>query len=66
MLWAIGPMMVSIRKMTGVRNGLSIPIAVVVSAAVLISRSVFGVRFSQLPCNAKGAGGPVPARRVNS
>jgi len=41
-LWAIGPMIVAIREMTGGKNGLSIPIATLVSAIVLISWSFFG------------------------
>lgn len=41
-LWAIGPMIVTIREMTGGKNSLSIPIATLVSAVVLISWSVFG------------------------
>jgi len=41
-LWAIGPMIVGIREMTGGKNALSIPIATVISALVLISWSFLG------------------------
>ena len=41
-LWAIGPMIVTIREMTGGKNSLSIPIATLVSVVVLISWSAFG------------------------
>ena len=41
-LWAIGPMIISIREMTDGKNALSIPIATVVSALVLISWSFLG------------------------
>ena len=41
-LWAIGPMILSIREMTGGKNALSIPIATVVGVVVLISWSFFG------------------------
>ena len=39
---AIGPMIITIREMTGGKNVLSIPIATIVSAAVLVSWSFFG------------------------
>ncbi len=41
-LWAIGPMMFTIRELTGGKNALSVPIASLVGALVLISWSVFG------------------------
>ncbi len=41
-LWAIGPMMIAIRELTGGKNALSVPIATVVGGIVLISWSVFG------------------------
>ena len=41
-LWAIGPMIISIREMTGGKNALSIPIATFVGAVVLVSWSFFG------------------------
>jgi len=41
-LWAIGPMIITIRELTEGKNALSIPIATVVSACVLISWSLFG------------------------
>ena len=41
-LWAIGPMMITIRELTGGKNSLSVPIAAIVSAVVLISWSAFG------------------------
>lgn len=41
-LWAIGPMIVGIREMTKGKNGMSIPIATIISAVVLVSWSVFG------------------------
>ena len=41
-LWAIGPMILSIREMTGGKNALSIPIATIVSAVVLFSWSFLG------------------------
>lgn len=41
-LWAIGPMMFTIRELTGGKNVLSIPLATAVSAVVLISWSLFG------------------------
>jgi hypothetical protein len=41
-LWAIGPMIIVIREMTGGKNSLSIPIATIVSAIILISWSFFG------------------------
>lgn len=41
-LWAIGPMMFTIRELTGGKNVLSVPLATAVSAVVLISWSLFG------------------------
>lgn len=41
-LWAIGPMIVTIRATTEGKNILSIPIATVASAIVLLSWSMFG------------------------
>ncbi|MBU7006563.1 hypothetical protein [Phosphitispora fastidiosa] len=41
-LWAIGPMMFTIRELTGGKNALSVPLATAVGAAVLISWSIFG------------------------
>ncbi|HWR55770.1 MAG TPA: hypothetical protein VN462_04655 [Negativicutes bacterium] len=41
-LWAIGPMIITIRELTGGKSALSVPIATVVGAVVLISWSVFG------------------------
>lgn len=41
-LWAIGPMIIAIRELTGGKNVLSIPIATVVSTIVLLSWSIFG------------------------
>lgn len=41
-LWATGPMIVTIRELTGGKNALSVPLATTVGAAVLISWSVFG------------------------
>ncbi len=41
-LWAIGPMIVTIRELTGGKNSLSIPLATVVGGVVLLSWSVFG------------------------
>lgn len=41
-LWAIGPMMFTIRELTGGKNALSVPLATLVSAAVLFSWSLFG------------------------
>lgn len=41
-LWAIGPMIIGIREMTKGKNGMSIPIATVISAVVLVSWSIFG------------------------
>lgn len=41
-LWAIGPMMFTIRELTGGKNALSVPIASLVGALVLLSWSVFG------------------------
>ena len=40
-LWAIGPMIITIRELTGGKNVLSIPIATIVSAVVLVSWSLF-------------------------
>ncbi|NMA93659.1 MAG: hypothetical protein GX975_03250 [Clostridiales bacterium] len=41
-LWAIGPMIVTIRDLTGGKNALSVPLATLVGALVLISWSFFG------------------------
>ena len=41
-LWAIGPMIITIRELTGGKNSLSVPMATLVSAIVLISWSTFG------------------------
>ena len=41
-LWAIGPMIMTIREMTEGKNSLSIPIATVISGIVLLSWSVLG------------------------
>lgn len=41
-LWAIGPIIITIRELTGGKNSLSVPIAALVSAVVLISWSAFG------------------------
>lgn len=41
-LWAIGPTIVTIREMTGGKNKMSIPIATIVSGAILVSWSLFG------------------------
>jgi hypothetical protein len=41
-LWAIGPMIVTIRTMTGGKNIMSIPIVSVLSAAILISWAWLG------------------------
>lgn len=41
-LWAVGPMIVVIREMTGGQNKLSIPIATIASCIVLLSWSLFG------------------------
>lgn len=41
-LWAIGPMIITIRELTGGKNTLSVPVATVVAAVVLISWSTFG------------------------
>ena len=41
-LWAFGPMMFTIRELTGGKNALSVPLATLVGAIVLISWSVFG------------------------
>ncbi len=41
-LWAIGPTIITIREMTGGKNRLSIPIATIVSGAILVSWSLFG------------------------
>ena len=40
-LWAIGPMIIAIRELTGGKNALSIPISTVVGGIVLISWSAF-------------------------
>lgn len=41
-LWAIGPMIISIRATTDGKNTMSIPIATIVSIIVLLSWSLFG------------------------
>lgn len=41
-LWAMGPMIVTIREMTNGKNNLSIPIATMVGVLVILSWSVFG------------------------
>jgi hypothetical protein len=41
-LWAIGPMIFTIRELTGGKNALSVPLATLVGGMVLISWSVFG------------------------
>lgn len=41
-LWAIGPMIVGIREMTNGKNGLSVSIATIISAFVLLSWSILG------------------------
>lgn len=41
-LWAIGPMMITIRELTGGKNALSIPIATAVGVFVLLSWSILG------------------------
>ncbi len=41
-LWAIGPMIITIRELTGGKNALSIPIAAAVGAIVLLSWSFLG------------------------
>ena len=41
-LWATGPMILAIREMTEGNNKISIPIATVVGAVVLLSWSLFG------------------------
>lgn len=41
-LWAIGPMIITIRELTGGKNALSVPLATAVGAVVLISWTVFG------------------------
>lgn len=41
-LWAVGPMIITIRELTGGKNVLSVPLATVVGAVVLISWSIFG------------------------
>ena len=41
-LWAIGPMMFTIRRLAGGKNALSVPLATAVGVIVLISWSVFG------------------------
>ncbi|GAB6153215.1 hypothetical protein JCM17380_19650 [Desulfosporosinus burensis] len=41
-LWAIGPTIVTIREMTGGKNTMSIPIATIISGAILVSWSFFG------------------------
>lgn len=41
-LWAIRPIIVTIREMTGGKNIMSIPIATIISGVILISWSLFG------------------------
>lgn len=41
-LWAIGPMIVSVRELTGGKNSLSIPIATIFSLIVLVSWAFIG------------------------
>lgn len=41
-LWAIGPMIITIRNLSGGKNALSIPIATAVGVVVLLSWSIFG------------------------
>lgn len=41
-VWAIGPMILAIRELTGGKNALSVSLATAVSTVVLISWSVFG------------------------
>ncbi len=41
-LWAIGPMIITIRELTGGKNALSVPLATLVGALILISWSLFG------------------------
>ncbi len=41
-LWAIGPMIVTIREMTGGKNAMSIPIATLISAVILLSWALLG------------------------
>ena len=41
-LWATGPMIFAIREMTDGKNKMSIPIATIVGAVVLLSWSLFG------------------------
>lgn len=41
-LWAIGPMIITIRNLTEGKNALGIPIATAVGVLVLISWSIFG------------------------
>ncbi len=41
-LWAIGPMMFTIRELTGGKNALSVPLAALIGALVLLSWSIFG------------------------
>lgn len=42
-LWAIGPMMLTVRTMTGGKNKVSILISTCVSIIVLLSWSIFGI-----------------------
>jgi hypothetical protein len=41
-LWAIGPMIFTIRELTGGKNALSVPLAAAVGAVVLVSWTLFG------------------------
>jgi len=41
-LWAIGPMIITIRELTGGKNAMSVPIATAAGAVVLVSWSIFG------------------------
>jgi len=41
-LWAIGPMMITIRELTGGKNTLSVFLATAVGVLVLVSWSIFG------------------------
>lgn len=41
-LWAIGPMIFTIRQLTGGKNALSVPLATAIGVVVLISWSIFG------------------------
>lgn len=41
-LWAVGPMIVAIRELTGGKNKMSIPIATIISALILLSWAYLG------------------------